>query len=129
MTPTRLPEIDTIPAAVVGAIVFPLCNRATNRANRVTGHYVVPGRSPPESPIRPRPRGSVPSCHPDSTSWACAPPDIIDECLSGYGLGTDRSNVGALVVEELRRLHKGVLARYGLRLAEFAQWRARQMRM
>jgi hypothetical protein len=80
-------------------------------------------------PIRPRPRGSVPSCHPDSTSWVCAPPDIIDECLSGYGLGTDRSNVGALVVEEIRRLHEGVLARHALRLAEFAQWRARQMRM
>jgi hypothetical protein len=34
-----------------------------------------------------------------------------------------RSDVPALIVEELHRLHKGVLARYGLRPAEFAVWR------
>jgi Fic family protein len=39
---------------------------------------------------------------------------------------TDRANVQALIVEELRRLHEGVLARYGLRPAEFAIWKARQ---
>jgi hypothetical protein len=30
-----------------------------------------------------------------------------------------------LLVEELRRLHEGVLARYGLRPSEFAAWVAR----
>ena len=35
----------------------------------------------------------------------------------------DRANVHALVVEELRRLHEGVLARYGLRPSHLAAWR------
>lgn len=34
-----------------------------------------------------------------------------------------RADVRALVIEELRRLHEGVLARYGLRPAEYAHWR------
>ncbi|MDP2828368.1 MAG: Fic family protein [Sulfuricellaceae bacterium] len=38
----------------------------------------------------------------------------------------ERGNVQALIVEELRRLHEGVLARYGLRLSEYAAWKARQ---
>jgi len=33
-------------------------------------------------------------------------------------------NVQALIVEELRRLHEGVLARYGLRPSEFMAWKA-----
>ena len=40
----------------------------------------------------------------------------------------DRANVRALVVDELRRMHEGVLARYGLRPSEFAAWKARQGR-
>ena len=39
----------------------------------------------------------------------------------------DRSAVQSLIVEELRRLHEGVLARYGLRPLEFAAWKARAM--
>ena len=39
----------------------------------------------------------------------------------------DRSAVQSLIVEELRRLHEGVLARYGLRPSEFAAWKARAM--
>jgi Fic family protein len=35
----------------------------------------------------------------------------------------ERDNVQALIVEELRRLHVGVLARYGLRPSEFNTWR------
>ena len=35
-----------------------------------------------------------------------------------------RDDVKALIVEELRRLHEGVLARYGLRPSEFAAWKA-----
>lgn len=38
----------------------------------------------------------------------------------------ERSNVQALVVEELRRLHEGVLARYSLRPSEFTAWKASQ---
>jgi hypothetical protein len=34
-------------------------------------------------------------------------------------------DVKALVVEELRRLHEGVLARYGLRPSEFETWIAK----
>ncbi|WP_063709572.1 hypothetical protein [Cupriavidus basilensis] len=38
----------------------------------------------------------------------------------------DRNNVQALIVEELRRLHEGVLARYGLRPSELTVWKAAQ---
>jgi hypothetical protein len=38
----------------------------------------------------------------------------------------DRDNVLALINEELRRIHEGVLARYGLRPSELAVWQARQ---
>ena len=36
------------------------------------------------------------------------------------------ADVEALVIEELRRLHAGSLARYGLRLAQYAIWRERR---
>ena len=36
---------------------------------------------------------------------------------------SEQSEVQALVVEELRRLHEGVLARYGLRPSEFNAWK------
>jgi Fic family protein len=36
----------------------------------------------------------------------------------------EQPNVQALLVEELRRLHEGVLARYGLRPSEYAAWKA-----
>jgi hypothetical protein len=36
----------------------------------------------------------------------------------------DQPSVQALIVEELRRLHEGVLARYGLRPSEFMAWKA-----
>jgi len=35
-----------------------------------------------------------------------------------------QADVQALIVEELRRLHEGVLARYGLRPSEYAAWKA-----
>lgn len=38
----------------------------------------------------------------------------------------DRDDLQALVVQELRRLHEGVLARYGLRPSELAAWKAAQ---
>ena len=40
----------------------------------------------------------------------------------------ERANVRALIVEELRRLHEGVLARYGLRPSEYTAWKAAQGR-
>ncbi len=58
-----------------------------------------------------------------------APLEVIEECLSGRGLGADRNNVRALVIEELRRLHEGVLARYGLRPSEFSEWQSRPRRV
>jgi hypothetical protein len=36
----------------------------------------------------------------------------------------EQPDVQALIVEELRRLHEGVLARYGLRPSEYAAWKA-----
>ena len=39
----------------------------------------------------------------------------------------DRKNLEALVVEELRRLHEGALARYGLRPVEYRSWRERRI--
>lgn len=35
----------------------------------------------------------------------------------------EQPNVQALIIEELRRLHEGVLARYGLRPSEYAVWK------
>lgn len=40
----------------------------------------------------------------------------------------DRENVQAMIIDELRRLHEGALARYGLRASEFLRWRERQER-
>jgi len=37
-----------------------------------------------------------------------------------------QADVRALIIEELRRVHEGVLARYGLRPSEFAAWQAAQ---
>lgn len=41
---------------------------------------------------------------------------------------TDQANLQALLIEELRRLHEGVLARYGLRPSTYAMWMARHGR-
>ena len=38
----------------------------------------------------------------------------------------EQEGVQALIVEELRRLHEGVLARYGLRPSEYKAWKAVQ---
>lgn len=43
---------------------------------------------------------------------------------------SDRDNVEALIIEELRRLHEGVLARYGLQPSKFAKWaKSQQMNL
>ena len=49
---------------------------------------------------------------------------LIGQALGQQVPPVDRDNVQALVIEELRRLHEGVLARYGLRPSEFTAWKA-----
>lgn len=48
--------------------------------------------------------------------------EAIDASLAQHELGADHDDVKALVIDELRRLHEGVLARYGLRPSELARW-------
>ena len=54
------------------------------------------------------------------------PISVIRRGVAERVIEADRENVEALIIEELRRLHEGVLARYGLRSSEFAAWKARQ---
>lgn len=49
---------------------------------------------------------------------------VIQQAVQANVPDAERGNVQALVVEELRRLHEGVLARYGLRPSQFAAWKA-----
>jgi hypothetical protein len=55
-----------------------------------------------------------------------APMEIIDNIVSTEIPESERENVRALIVEELKRVHIGVLARYGIRPSQFEQWRAAQ---
>jgi Fic family protein len=48
---------------------------------------------------------------------------VIERAL-GAVAQADRADVHALLVQELQRLHEGVLARYGLRPSELAAWEA-----
>lgn len=78
-------------------------------------------------PLRLRYRDTLLQCvreavrHPAADTVATVAP-----CVAAAVPPADRDAVQALVMEELRRLHEGVLARYGLRPAEFAAWRAAQ---
>lgn len=56
--------------------------------------------------------------HPEREPLAC-----IQQAVSLQVPVSEQSDVQALVVEELRRLHEGVLARYGLRPSEFNAWK------
>lgn len=47
---------------------------------------------------------------------------IINKQVSQNVTHADQKNVQALILDELRRLHEGNLARYGLRLCEFQAW-------
>ena len=49
---------------------------------------------------------------------------IIKDAVAEIESEQERGSVQALTVEELRRLHEGVLARYGLRPSEFERWRS-----
>lgn len=63
------------------------------------------------------------------TVVTCAGQDVlavIQQSVAAHVEDTNRENVQALIIEELRRLHEGVLARYGLRPSEFAAWKTQQ---
>lgn len=57
--------------------------------------------------------------HPDRDPLAC-----IQRFVAKRVPAQEQPDVQALIVEELRRLHEGVLARYGLRPSEYAAWKA-----
>lgn len=48
----------------------------------------------------------------------------IEKAVTARVPEQEQSDVQSLIVEELRRLHEGVLARYGLRPSEFDLWKA-----
>lgn len=50
---------------------------------------------------------------------------LIDQAVGAQVAANQRGDVRALIVAELSRLHEGVLARYGLRPAEFMAWSRR----
>ena len=51
---------------------------------------------------------------------------VIARAVDAHVPEVERQDVQAVVIEELRRLHEGVLARYGLRPSEFASWKVGQ---
>lgn len=53
------------------------------------------------------------------------PLQVIERALASVPL-EERADLHALLVQELQRLHEGVLARYGLRPSELVTWRAAQ---
>lgn len=52
------------------------------------------------------------------------PFSYIQKMVIEHVAGNERDNVQALIIEELRRLHEGVLARYGLRPSQYYAWKA-----
>ena len=57
--------------------------------------------------------------HPELEPLSCIQRAVAERIPEG-----EQAGVHALTVEELRRLHEGVLARYGLRLSEYTAWKA-----
>ncbi|MBS0476232.1 MAG: Fic family protein [Proteobacteria bacterium] len=57
--------------------------------------------------------------HPELAPLSCIQRVVAERVPAG-----EQASVQALIVEELRRLHEGVLARYGLRPSEYAAWKA-----
>ena len=52
------------------------------------------------------------------------PYTVIQQAVKAKIPKSEQKDLQALVIEELRRLHEGVLARYGLRPSEFSAWKA-----
>jgi Fic family protein len=50
---------------------------------------------------------------------------VIDDVVTELVKEADRPTVRAMVIEELRRVHEGTLARYGLRRSELLRWQER----
>lgn len=48
---------------------------------------------------------------------------VIQQAVKAQIPRAEQTDLQALVIEELRRLHEGVLARYGLRPSEFSAWK------
>ena len=95
----------------------------------ISRHQTRPGRARPDAPGLPRRDQADPSCGGDSSGRRC----IARDCRCGGHPGArgrpgSRAAVQSLIVDELRRLHEGVLARYGLRPSEFAAWKAQAAR-
>jgi len=61
---------------------------------------------------------------PDEDSLA-----VIDNVVADLVKESDRPNLRAMIIEELRRVHEGTLARYGLRQSEFLRWQERARRI
>jgi Fic family protein len=59
--------------------------------------------------------------HPDQDAMA-----LIIAAVDSEIPKSDQADLHALIADELRRLHEGVLARYGLRPSEFAHWKSHQ---
>ncbi len=57
--------------------------------------------------------------HPESDPFASIQQSVIEHIPE-----FEQSNVQALIIDELRRLHEGVLARYGVRMSEYTVWKA-----
>ncbi|MGV7959953.1 hypothetical protein QPK13_02155 [Photorhabdus tasmaniensis] len=51
--------------------------------------------------------------------------EVIDKLISNQLSPSERDTLKTLVIEELRRLHEGVLARYGLRPSQFEEWKGK----
>ncbi|KAA0876450.1 Fic family protein [Nitrincola tapanii] len=49
---------------------------------------------------------------------------VIQQVVKAKIPESEQIDLQALIIEELRRLHEGVLARYGLRPSEFSAWKA-----
>nr|VFJ45530.1 MAG: Fic family protein [Candidatus Kentron sp. FW]VFJ57731.1 MAG: Fic family protein [Candidatus Kentron sp. FW] len=61
--------------------------------------------------------------HPDQDPFEIIQRNI--EELAPDSDSTQENDIRGLIIDELRRLHEGVLARYGLRPSEFGRWCAR----
>lgn len=68
--------------------------------------------------IRDTVHGVVTKLLSDTLAW-------IDSSLEGVR-EEDRALVRTHVIDDLRRLHEGVLVRYGLRLPDYERWREGQ---
>jgi len=82
------------------------------------------------TPLKRRQHGYVIQCgfhaiRPSNRIWPNRPPlAVIQQVVSERVPELEQPSVQTLIIEELRRLHEGVLARYGLRPSEYTTWKA-----